>query len=177
MDEYGSPDTGSPGASSQRSRVTQACDPCREARRKCDSNLPSCCSCTLLRQECTYRHKPRKRGKPTGYIWALEVVIALLLDEDPANEEIIHQFVDSGAFDRDSSVSVYNEGLVRRLHAAWRDGETAKEINRVLGGDDPPPINYRPAARGGKDDARGGLESGAEVDLDELDGGCQWPLL
>lgn len=76
-----------------RVRVTQACDQCRLARRKCDSSTPSCGPCIRGKTACSREQAPKRRGKPTGYIWTLEVILALLLDEEPAKGEVIRQFV------------------------------------------------------------------------------------
>ncbi|KAH6689900.1 hypothetical protein F5X68DRAFT_230503 [Plectosphaerella plurivora] len=146
----------------RRARVTQACDPCRESRRKCDAGLPSCHSCTAQHIQCSRSRRPKKRGKPTGYIWALEVTLGMLLTEHPAIAESVRQLMqsDGGSSSSASSpeqhndddhdeygsrrISVHNEPLMRSYYAAWHRGEALGDIEKMLERTDRPLINYRP---------------------------------
>lgn len=156
-----------------RVRVTQACDQCRLARRKCDSSTPTCGPCTRGKTACSREQAPKRRGKPTGYIWTLEVILALLLDEEPAKGEVIRQFVSARDSERQQRFSVYNEPVTARLHAAWRESETLRDIQDMLAGEDPPLVNYT-TRRGGFDLRKSGPEAAGE---DEGDKQNQWPLL
>ncbi|KAF9914799.1 hypothetical protein BX616_007536 [Lobosporangium transversale] len=56
----------------KRKRLTQACDPCRKKKIKCDGVKPSCANCTKLNANCTYLPSMKKRGPRQGYIELLE---------------------------------------------------------------------------------------------------------
>ncbi|KAG0087337.1 hypothetical protein BGZ92_007411 [Podila epicladia] len=60
------------GAPVKRKRLTQACDPCRKKKIKCDGNKPSCANCAKLDVNCTYLPSMKKRGPRQGYIELLE---------------------------------------------------------------------------------------------------------
>ncbi|KAG0227973.1 fungal-specific transcription factor domain-containing protein [Mortierella sp. GBAus27b] len=56
----------------KRKRLTQACDPCRKKKIKCDGIRPSCANCAKLDLPCTYLPSMKKRGPRQGYIELLE---------------------------------------------------------------------------------------------------------
>ncbi|KAG0327014.1 hypothetical protein BGZ99_008564 [Dissophora globulifera] len=56
----------------KRKRLTQACDPCRKKKIKCNGVKPSCAHCTKLNATCTYLPSTKKRGPRQGYIELLE---------------------------------------------------------------------------------------------------------
>ncbi|KAF9425998.1 hypothetical protein BGZ94_007031 [Podila epigama] len=56
----------------KRKRLTQACDPCRKKKIKCDGIKPSCANCAKLDINCTYLPSMKKRGPRQGYIELLE---------------------------------------------------------------------------------------------------------
>ncbi|KAF9102360.1 hypothetical protein BGX27_011024 [Mortierella sp. AM989] len=56
----------------RRKRLTQACDPCRKKKIKCDGNKPSCANCAKIEVQCTYLPSMKKRGPRQGYIELLE---------------------------------------------------------------------------------------------------------
>ncbi|KAF9909228.1 hypothetical protein BX616_011255 [Lobosporangium transversale] len=56
----------------KRKRLTQACDPCRKKKIKCDGIKPSCANCAKLDIHCTYLPSMKKRGPRQGYIELLE---------------------------------------------------------------------------------------------------------
>ncbi|KAG9065859.1 hypothetical protein KI688_002156 [Linnemannia hyalina] len=56
----------------KRKRLTQACDPCRKKKIKCDGLKPSCANCAKLELQCTYLPSLKKRGPRQGYIELLE---------------------------------------------------------------------------------------------------------
>ncbi|CAO3567223.1 unnamed protein product, partial [Mortierella alpina] len=56
----------------KRKRLTQACDPCRKKKIKCDGLKPSCANCAKLSLNCTYLPSMKKRGPRQGYIELLE---------------------------------------------------------------------------------------------------------
>ncbi|KAF9300232.1 hypothetical protein BGZ74_008124, partial [Mortierella antarctica] len=56
----------------RRKRLTQACDPCRKKKIKCDGLKPSCGNCGKIDVQCTYLPSMKKRGPRQGYIELLE---------------------------------------------------------------------------------------------------------
>ena len=50
-------------ATSRTSRVTQACEPCRQRKSKCDGERPSCKHCHALNVECFYQDGKKDKGK------------------------------------------------------------------------------------------------------------------
>ncbi|KAG0371164.1 hypothetical protein BGZ54_009523 [Gamsiella multidivaricata] len=56
----------------KRKRLTQACDPCRKKKIKCDGLKPSCANCAKIDIHCTYLPSMKKRGPRQGYIELLE---------------------------------------------------------------------------------------------------------
>lgn len=68
---------------------------------------------------------------------------------------------------------MYNEPVTARLHAAWRQSETLRDIQDMLAGEDPPLLNYT-TRRGGLDGRKNGPETAGGDDRDEQN---QWPLL
>ncbi|KAG0333336.1 hypothetical protein BG000_009254 [Podila horticola] len=56
----------------RRKRLTQACDPCRKKKIKCDGHKPSCGNCGRIDVQCTYLPSMKKRGPRQGYIELLE---------------------------------------------------------------------------------------------------------
>ncbi|KAG0255108.1 hypothetical protein BG011_005325, partial [Mortierella polycephala] len=68
-DQGTSSDAGTP---MKRKRLTQACDPCRKKKIKCDGIKPSCANCAKSSINCTYLPSMKKRGPRQGYIELLE---------------------------------------------------------------------------------------------------------
>src|SRR5690606_4981241 len=96
----------------KRRRVSRACDACRSAKDKCDGAKPRCQRCVTLRRQCTYLSPGKRRGIRTGYIRAIELALALLLESLPACEAVLLRALAergpdlAGALrDRDSSSS------------------------------------------------------------------------
>ncbi|KAF9437852.1 hypothetical protein BGZ76_010868 [Entomortierella beljakovae] len=63
---------GDDAAPVKRKRLTQACDPCRKKKIKCDGVKPSCANCLKINANCTYLPSMKKRGPRQGYIELLE---------------------------------------------------------------------------------------------------------
>ncbi|KAF9398064.1 hypothetical protein BGX21_008215 [Mortierella sp. AD011] len=73
MDQFGNSSHLAGGSAPiKRKRLTQACDPCRKKKIKCNGNKPSCGNCAKLDIQCTYLPSMKKRGPRQGYIELLE---------------------------------------------------------------------------------------------------------
>ena len=83
----------------KRNRVSQACEPCRTKKGKCDGRQPTCCVCQSLGIDCSYDPNPKKRGLRPGQVSSLErravlmeLVAAFLMARDPESEESVRSF-------------------------------------------------------------------------------------
>ncbi|KAM0554885.1 hypothetical protein ACHAPJ_006620 [Fusarium lateritium] len=81
------------------SRVSQACEPCRVRKSKCDGRQPVCTVCKRQRVECSYDPKPRKRGLRPGQYSSLErrallaeMIAAFLLSKTPDSADSVRAF-------------------------------------------------------------------------------------
>lgn len=120
-------------APSQADQVTQAWDRCRQTRRKCDSNVPKCAPCESQGNECSYANTRRNRGRPSGYTWALEIIIAHLLKEDAAVNNVIGQFLKRYMDPlQGTGATAYNDHRVQQLHVAWKESRILAQVNQFL---------------------------------------------
>jgi len=65
----------------KKSRITQACDPCRRRKRKCDGTQPVCSACTRLKLQCSYQTLVKKRGPQAGVVKRLRQEVQALESE------------------------------------------------------------------------------------------------
>jgi hypothetical protein len=65
----------------KKRRITQACDPCRRRKRKCDGAQPVCSACTRLKLVCGYQAAVKKRGPPAGMVKRLQKEVQALESE------------------------------------------------------------------------------------------------
>jgi hypothetical protein len=65
----------------KKRRITQACDPCRRRKRKCDGAQPVCSACTRLKLVCGYQAAVKKRGPPAGIVKRLRQSVQALESE------------------------------------------------------------------------------------------------
>lgn len=160
----------------RRFRVTQACDQCREARRKCDTSLPACAGCRRQNQACTYQRVAKKRGNQPGYLGALEMSLGLLLEQLPASRDIITGFLD-GDCKGESELSIHNSHMAGRLRVSWLESPVYKDINTLLSSENPPQILTK-----GQEELKSGYAqewaSGGRSTTDGThDSPRQWPIL
>jgi hypothetical protein len=66
--------------SKRRHRVTEACNPCRHRKDRCNGVRPACDNCLRAGRSCTYR-PTKKRGLRTGYVRALETMAGMLFSK------------------------------------------------------------------------------------------------
>lgn len=119
-------------APTKRHRVSQACNPCRTAREKCDGTQPSCGPCIEQSRVCTYTSPSKKRGIPTGYIRTVELALAWLFDQIPGSEESLHRLlIQDGTATQKVLLGKEGKGA-ERLHKRWRKSKVHKEIERLL---------------------------------------------
>ena len=119
-------------APTKRHRVSQACNPCRTAREKCDGTQPNCGPCIEQSRTCTYTSPSKKRGIPTGYIRTVELALAWLFDQIPGSEESLHRLlIQDGTAAQKIVLGKEGKGA-DRLHKRWRKSKVHREIERLL---------------------------------------------
>lgn len=131
-------DPRSPSAAPKRRRVSRACDACRSAKDKCDGAKPRCQRCASLRRHCTYLNPGKRRGIRTGYLRAIELALALLLEALPACEGVLLRALAergaglSGALLDKENPSPATEALLSR----WQRSEAFRAIERLISRDE-----------------------------------------
>jgi hypothetical protein len=113
----------------KRQRVSRACDQCRAAREKCDGIQPECFPCVSQTRPCTYQTSPKKRGVQTGYIRALELLLAALFEKLPGSEDVLGTLLTTGP-----AFMAGSDRGADRLQKRWRKSRTHREIDRILSG-------------------------------------------
>lgn len=118
--------------------MSRACDACRSAKDKCDGARPRCQRCITLRRQCTYLNPGKRRGIRTGYLRAIELALALLMESLPACEGVLlRALAERGAdlsgalLDKDAS-SPAAEALLGR----WQQSEAFKAVGRLISRDE-----------------------------------------
>ena len=125
-------------APQKRRRVSRACDACRSAKDKCDGARPRCQRCISLRRRCTYLDPGKRRGIRTGYLRAIELALALLLESLPTCEGVLLRALaehsaslSEALLDKDSS-----SPAVEALLGRWQRSEAFKAVGRLISRDE-----------------------------------------
>lgn len=117
----------------KRRRVSLACDACRTARERCDGGRPQCGRCVSQSRSCSYTPASKKRGIQSGYLRAIELSLAWLLEKTPDNEEALHQLLvkDDG---KDGANILISKGIsANKLHKRWSKCRVHKQLESLLG--------------------------------------------
>jgi hypothetical protein len=130
-------DVHEPLARAKRVRVSQACNECRKKKERCDGVQPRCGPCSSLDRTCCFDAQPRRRGLPTGYVRAVEVLLGLMFHSIDGIEHcatsILRGETSLPAFNREQP----SFSPVTSLADSWRRSGTMKELERLLAGVDP----------------------------------------
>jgi hypothetical protein len=133
--------SGSSSNRPKRTRISRACDQCRNEKEKCDGNKPRCLSCVTAGRPCSYDKEQKKRGPRTGHARALECTLAWVFENVPQAEERVA-----------GMLSTQNQALLggtsETLQQKWSRCRVNKRIQRFL--DDPRPDRESP---GDEDDS------------------------
>ncbi|KAL7947381.1 hypothetical protein V8C42DRAFT_317633 [Trichoderma barbatum] len=116
----------------KRRRVSLACDGCRTAREKCDGSRPQCGRCASQNRPCSYTPASKKRGIQSGYLRAIELSLAWILESVPDSEEALYQLLvkDDG---KDSASILMSKGKsANKLHKQWSKCRIHTEIESLL---------------------------------------------
>ena len=120
----------------KRKRVSLACDACRSAREKCDSDRPQCGTCVSQSRACSYTPRSKKRGLQTGYLRTVEKSLAWVFDNFPDSEVALHHALTrrrgSGRGRDSSSMPGSSRKEGHRLHKRWANSSVNREIGRML---------------------------------------------
>ncbi|KAL7923544.1 hypothetical protein ACQKWADRAFT_289933 [Trichoderma austrokoningii] len=119
-------------AGTKRRRVSLACDACRTARERCDGGRPQCGRCLSQNRPCSYTPTSKKRGIQSGYLRAIELSLAWLLEKSPDNEETLHQLLakDDG---KDGADILMSKGkTANKLHKRWSKCRVHKQLASLL---------------------------------------------
>ncbi|KAL7818531.1 hypothetical protein V8C26DRAFT_396574 [Trichoderma gracile] len=116
----------------KRRRVSLACDACRTAREKCDGQRPRCGRCASQKRSCSYTPTSKKRGIQSGYLRAIELSLAWLLESVPKCEEALYQLLVKNGGRDGVSVLVSRGRSSSRLQKQWSNCRVHHEIETLL---------------------------------------------
>jgi hypothetical protein len=121
-----------PPSQAKRARVSKACNECRKKKERCDGVQPQCGPCLSLQRTCCFDAQPKRRGLPTGYVRAVEVLLGLMFQSIEGMEHCMTSILRGEkslpAWHREQPSS----SLVSSLADSWRRSETMKELERLL---------------------------------------------
>ncbi|CAI6095279.1 unnamed protein product [Clonostachys chloroleuca] len=122
----------------KRKRVTRACDSCRIRKHRCDGTYPTCSPCFAIHQSCSYGSDNRKRGLPTGYVHALELLWSLVFTVVPNSRSIVKTLMSGIQFSLDSRSRLVMESRYTKdsetLKQAWEDSGVQGQLDQLLSG-------------------------------------------
>ncbi|KAL7934500.1 hypothetical protein V8C35DRAFT_301090 [Trichoderma chlorosporum] len=119
-------------ATAKRRRVSLACDGCRTAREKCDGSRPQCGRCVSQNRPCSYTPASKKRGIQSGYLRAIELSLAWLLESVPDCEENLYQLLAKDDAKDGASILMSKGKSANKLHKQWSKCRVHKEIESLL---------------------------------------------
>ncbi|KAL7795756.1 hypothetical protein V8C37DRAFT_373322 [Trichoderma ceciliae] len=119
-------------ATTKRRRVSLACDACRTAREKCDGGRPHCGRCVSQNRPCSYTPASKKRGIQSGYLRAIELSLAWLLERLPDSEEALYQLLAKDDGKDGASILMSKGKSANRLHKQWSKCRIHKKIESLL---------------------------------------------
>ncbi|TFB00721.1 hypothetical protein CCMA1212_007320 [Trichoderma ghanense] len=116
----------------KRRRVSLACDACRTAREKCDGGRPQCGRCVSQNRSCSYTPTSKKRGIQSGYLRAIELSLAWLLESVPECEEALYQLLVKDGGKDGVRVLVSKGRSSSRLQEQWSNCRVHQGIETLL---------------------------------------------
>lgn len=116
----------------KRRRVSLACDACRTARERCDGGRPHCGRCVSQNRSCSYTPASKKRGIQSGYLRAIELSLAWLLEKTPDNEEALHQLLVKDDGKDGANILVSKGKSANKLHKRWSKCRVHKQLESLL---------------------------------------------
>lgn len=119
-------------AAAKRRRVSLACDACRAAREKCDGGRPHCGRCVSQNRPCSYTPASKKRGIQSGYLRAIELSLAWLLESIPDSEEALYQLLAKDDGKDGASILTSKGKSANKLHKQWSKCRVHRELESLL---------------------------------------------
>ncbi|KAL7898533.1 hypothetical protein HDV63DRAFT_373996 [Trichoderma sp. SZMC 28014] len=116
----------------KRRRVSLACDACRTARERCDGGRPQCGRCLSQSRSCSYTPASKKRGIQSGYLRAVELSLAWLLEKIPDNEEALHQLLVKDEGKEGANILMSKGKAANKLHKRWSKCRVHKQLESLL---------------------------------------------
>ena len=128
----------------KRVRVSQACEPCRLRKGKCDGRQPICDVCKGLKIDCSYDQNPKKRGLRPGQYSSLErrallaeLIAAYLIGKMPAAEESVRSFFCSSEPDLSFLSVKSKQAELDELLNRWRKRPVSRWLRETASRTDP----------------------------------------
>lgn len=132
------------GKSNKRIRVTQACEPCRLKKGKCDGRQPTCTVCKRHKLKCSYDPNPRRRGlRPGQYstlerrAWLAELIAAFLLHRTPGSEESLSSFFSIQDPNLPFIASAQSQAELEELFTSWKKSGVSHWLRKASARPDP----------------------------------------
>lgn len=123
-----------------RVRVSEACEPCRKRKDRCNGDKPTCDNCQRTQRECSYR-QTRKRGLRTGYVRALESLLGFILLTNSTADGWLSSLLDGNAEVPPANVQSFESlpqgNSIEPFLDAWRHSAVAKQVEHVLSTSEP----------------------------------------
>ncbi|KAH7191527.1 hypothetical protein BKA60DRAFT_661794 [Fusarium oxysporum] len=120
----------------KRKRVSRACNYCRIRKHRCDGTHPTCSRCSAIHQPCSYGSDTKKRGLPTGYVHALELLWSLVFTVVPNSTNIVKGLMSDIQFSLDSRSRLVMENPYIKdsetLKQAWDESGVQKQLDQLL---------------------------------------------
>nr|POE80152.1 quinic acid utilization activator [Quercus suber] len=117
----------------KRSRVSRACDQCRNGRERCNGAQP-CHTCNIQTRQCSYNEQPKKRGIQPNYIRTLELTLAWLFHTFPEVETQLATVLCDHTTEVPRLITGKDSNRTEALHQVWRNGIISRQIDQVLSG-------------------------------------------
>ncbi|PKS05123.1 hypothetical protein jhhlp_008490 [Lomentospora prolificans] len=140
--------SGETSMQNKRRRVSRACDTCRSAKDKCDGVKPRCQRCVSMQRQCTYLNPEKRRGIRTGYLRAIEVALALLLDYIPASESVLLMALSEQEDDQRDIFIDKDSPTAEALLKRWHQSDVYQGIDRIISRDETTPRSDPPDGDG-----------------------------
>lgn len=120
----------------KRKRVSRACNYCRTRKHRCDGIHPACSRCSGINQPCDYGSDSKKRGLPTGYVHAIELLWSLVFTIVPNSTSIVKSLMPDIRFSMDSRSRLTMESRFIKdpeaLKQAWEDSGVPDQLAQLL---------------------------------------------
>ncbi|SPJ86719.1 uncharacterized protein FTOL_11744 [Fusarium torulosum] len=120
----------------KRKRVSRACNYCRIRKHRCDGTHPTCSRCSAIHQPCNYGSDDKKRGLPTGYVHALELLWSLIFTIVPNSTSMVKSLMPDIRFSLDSRSRLIMESRFVKdpetLKQVWEDSGVPEQLGQLL---------------------------------------------